>query len=583
MKSTISKIQKDIEVLLEKAYELRVSDLSKSISLTEEALLMSRENNFLALTAHSLSKLSLYKMIQGASGLSLILSLEAIEIYKKLDDDRGIAKVNYSIAGIHYKSNNYHLGMVYLLDCLMTFRKYKDYHNESRSLKSLGAIYEFLGDQPNAKEAYEAAIKAAKLAGDKKLESNAYNPLSGLFLKLLEPEKAMELIQLSVALKQEMGDVRGEAFAIYGRGKVHLYYKDYIKAKKDIEAALQIHIAFNDQLGITMANIRLARLAIAQKENKKAKNILKEVIEFCELNDILVFKDKCYSLIYTIYKEEGNIEKALKYLEFYVQSNKKTKSSQVIKVIKNYEAAAKIKSSEREARLELEKAAIELSKKRVEQSGVIKQEFLSAMSHEIRTPLNAVTGIITLLEDRSSESEQQLLTSLRFSSKNLLRIIDDILDFSKLESNKMVLEKRPTYFRKFIVNTRETYIGMAKEKGLKLQVSLDAKVAEAYRLDETKLFQILGNLLSNAIKYTDKGRVIVSVSLKKSLKHTDLLLFKVSDTGIGISKADQVRLFESFYMPRAITTRSLGGTGLGLAIVKKLVELHGSSITIESE
>jgi len=162
-------------------------------------------------------------MIRGNHQKALDLSLEAITIFKELDDEQGVAEVNYSMAGIYYKSNNYHFGMVHLLDCLTTFRKFEDHHNESRTLKSLGSIYDFLNDYANAKLSYEDAIKSAIRANDKNLESNVYNPLSGLLLKLGQKEKAMELIQRSIQLKESTGDLRGIAFAVYGRGKVYMF------------------------------------------------------------------------------------------------------------------------------------------------------------------------------------------------------------------------------------------------------------------------------------------------------------------------------------------------------------------------
>jgi len=287
--------------------------------------------------------------------------------------------------------------------------------------------------------------------------------------------------------------------------------------------------------------------------------------------------------MYRVYKDDGDIEKALYYLESYTKLKETIANSQTLKVIENYETAAKIKSSEREARLELEKSEIQAKHERAEHAAEIKQEFLSAMSHEIRTPLNAVTSIISLLEERSSDDDKKLLTALRFSSRNLLRIIDDILDFSKLESNKMKLEKHPVIFKELLDNIWQTYKGMAMEKGLTLTTSIDANLAKAYCLDETKLFQILGNLLSNAIKYTDKGTVILEVEVVEKSTGFDTILFRVIDTGVGIEEHDRDKLFESFYMPTSVTTRNLGGTGLGLAIVKKIVELHNSTIAIKSE
>jgi len=568
--------------LLEDAYNLRGRDLEESISLTHTALKKSRELQSPLLIGKSLSKLALYYMIRGEYESSIKMSEEAINRLRAEDDELGVADANYNIAGVYYKTNNYHLGMFHLIDCLTTYKKYKDYHSESKTQKSLGTVYEVLGDQRSAKAAYEGAIEAAIKAKDKNLKSNAYNPLSGILLKNNEPEKARELIEKSIRLKQETGDIRGYAFAIYGRGKLHFYLKEYQKAKNDYEEALTIHIDAGDAFGIGMVYNKLAHLYIAQGDRIKAMDTLEMSLSLGkEANhSLLIYKANYF--LYTLNKEEGNNEKALAYLEEYLKGKDDAINSQILKVIANYERISKMRSLEKEESLERQKISIVARQEQLEQSAAMKQEFLSAMSHEIRTPLNAVTSIISLLEERSSEKDKKLLKSLQFSSKNLLRIINDILDFSKLESNKMHLDLYPVNINDFLNNIKETYAGLAFDKGIDLRIAIDPQIANAYLLDETKLFQILGNLISNAVKFTQNGHVEMNIDLVTTKGKMDVIRFKVEDTGIGIPAKEKKRLFESFYMPTSITTRSDGGTGLGLAIVKKLVELHDSSIEIES-
>lgn len=580
--SDIESIKSTITRLLDDAYEQRVKDLPSSIVLTEKALALSRQYNLDILTANSLSKLALFKMILGENEKSLELSQEAITIFKDLEDERGVAGVQYTIAGIYYKTNNFHLGMVYLLDCLIIFKKFEDFHNESRTQKTLGTIYEIFGDETNARSCYEAAVSAAIKGENKNLESNAYNPLSGLLLKQGEVEKALELIERAIAFKKETGDIRGSAFSIYGRGKVYAHQKQYKKAEADYAMALKIHNEQGEQFGKCMTYNKIALLRLELGERDIAVELLKKSIQLSKKYGIALIDIKSNNFLYKIYREDNNIEEALKYLEKYLEVKDKTIDSQTLKVIENYEISAVIKSSEREVRLELEKAEIEAKKDRAEQTAIVKQDFLSAMSHEIRTPLNAITSIISLLEERSVEDDKKLLESLRFSSANLLQIIDNILDFTKLDSNKMQLELHAVLFRNLIGNIRQTYQGMIQEKGLKLKVAIAKELSQSYKVDETKLFQILGNLLSNAIKYTEKGLVTLEVDLVESIQQYDVVRFKVRDTGVGIPETEIPKLFESFYMPRSITTRNYGGTGLGLAIVKKLVGLHDSTVQVES-
>ncbi len=575
--------QEIVEKTLEEAYELRVHNLTKSIALTEKALALSRENCLYSLTAKSLSRLALYRMIRGENDEALLMCNEAIEIYTSLDDERGVAIAKYSMAGLYYKSNNYHLGIVYLLDCLGSFKKFKDYHNESRTLKSLGTIYEFLNDIVNARLVYENAIIAAQNAKDLNLESNVYNPMSGMFLKLKDSVTAMELIKKSIELKTITNDQRGLGFAIYGRGKVHMFNGDYIKAEADFLNASAIHDSFEEKLGKSMVSHKLTKLWIKMGRREEATLFLKKVITDEGPNNSLFIYSKLTKLLSQIYADDGDAEKALFYLKSYLDRKNETKNSQTLQVIDNYRRAALIKTSEKEARLELERRRFLETKNRAEHTEIIKRDFLSVMSHEIRTPLNAVTTIISLLENRSSKEDQQLLTSLRFSSKNLLRIINDILDFSKLDSNKMELDLHPVNFKNLIGNIKSTYDPMAKEKGLVLNMDLSPHIAKAYMMDETKIFQILGNLLSNAVKFTDTGIVTISIGLSPKTATSHILHFKIADTGVGIAPRDIEHLFESFYIPKAATTRDVGGTGLGLAIVKRIVALHGGNIEVKSE
>lgn len=571
-----------VELLLLNAYEHRGNDLPNSIILAEDALVQSRQLEFPDLIGKSLNVLALFQMIRGQHELSLKMSEEAIAIFKALGDEQGVADAKYNCAGVYYKTNDYHLGMIYLLDCLAIYRKLKDAHNESRTQKSLGTIHEFLGDLKSAKTAYEGAITSALVANNKNLESNAYNPLSGIFLKEGKTDKALDLIERSVRLKKETGDIRGLAFALYGLGKVHSKLKNYDKGHTYLHEALRIHKDVGDHLGMCMTHNKIAQMHQELEQSELAIEHLKEGLEICEKHNVFLMRYKCNHRLYEIYRAANNESKALFYLEQYLEVKDAAINSQTLKIIDNYETISKMKTLENEAALQREKDRMIIEQERSEEAAKMRQEFLSAMSHEIRTPLNAVTSIISLLKDRSSEEERNLLTSLRFSSKNLLRIINDILDFSKLDANKMSLEKHPIHFKELLNNIRETYIGLAIEKGIALNIQLGNSIGSYYKLDETKLFQILGNLVSNAIKYTETGSVDIIVNKVESYDNSDLIHFMVKDSGVGIPENEKARLFESFYMPPSITTRSDGGTGLGLAIVKKLVALHDSSISIES-
>ncbi|KRG66513.1 histidine kinase [Stenotrophomonas humi] len=223
------------------------------------------------------------------------------------------------------------------------------------------------------------------------------------------------------------------------------------------------------------------------------------------------------------------------------------------------------------------------AKQVAEAATLAKGEFLATMSHEIRTPLNGILPMLELVAQGPLDMEQRsMLSTATESSRQLFRIVDDILDYSKLEANRLELEV--TTF-----NLRETLDGMlllmqrsAEHKGLHISLHIDPSVRLSVRGDPVRLRQVLGNLLVNAIKFTERGSIQVRVKRLGETPAQHHLRFEVRDTGIGLDGSQGERVFESFTQADASTTRLYGGTGLGLAICKRIIELMRGSIGVQS-
>ena len=239
-------------------------------------------------------------------------------------------------------------------------------------------------------------------------------------------------------------------------------------------------------------------------------------------------------------------------------------------------------------RKEVEEALLR-AKEAAEQAARAKEDFLSHMSHEIRTPLNAVVGLANLLLQQNTDATRtEHLQTLKFSADNLRMLVDDILDFSKLQAGKVTLDETPVRLSELLDSLQKAHQPHARQQGTDLVVHLDSTLPEHVLLDQLKLSQVLNNLLSNALKFTQDGQVRLAVSLREnpaalSQGHQLLIDFSVQDTGIGIAPDQLATIFEVFVQADSSTARQFGGTGLGLSITQGLLELMGSRIEVESQ
>lgn len=227
---------------------------------------------------------------------------------------------------------------------------------------------------------------------------------------------------------------------------------------------------------------------------------------------------------------------------------------------------------------------IEQVRQEAQQAAKVKSEFVANVTHELRTPVNGILGNVKEL--LSEEVDQRTGKGLRIIERccgDMNKIINNILDFSKLEAGKFTLELRRFHFRNMLDYVKAQHINKITEKGVGFFMTVSPQVPEYIIGDELRIVQILNNLLSNALKFTALGKITVEIFRTAQVNDKVELFFIVSDTGIGIDKADKDKLFQSFSQVDASISRKYGGTGLGLNICKQLVELMGGRIEVESE
>ena len=235
-------------------------------------------------------------------------------------------------------------------------------------------------------------------------------------------------------------------------------------------------------------------------------------------------------------------------------------------------------------RLEKNNKELEIQKNKAEEATRLKAMFLANMSHEIRTPLNGIIGTSRILEDTELNDKQAELTRIiTLSGENLLNIINDILDFSKIEAGQIKLEKIKFNLSDVICTIAKLYQFKADSKDIVLNVNIDKQVPAVLIGDPYRVNQVLANLVNNALKFTDKGKVDITVEVLNQKANKVELIYKIIDTGIGISEEGMQKLFKEFSQVDSSTTRKYGGTGLGLSICQNLVSLMKGEIGVKSE
>lgn len=282
-----------------------------------------------------------------------------------------------------------------------------------------------------------------------------------------------------------------------------------------------------------------------------------------------------------VFREQGVVKRALEEERERTEMELRRHKSELEVLVA--ERTAQLSDANARLRIEVDRHA--RARERAESASRAKGEFLATMSHEIRTPMNGILGMLRIVGDSAlSDDQRARLAVVQSSSRTLLGILDDILDYSKIETGEILMEPRDFDLRQLVEDILALMRFRATEKGLGLETRIAGDVPEFVRGDAGKLSQILLNLIGNGLKFTERGRVALTVERAGETAGGEVTLhFAIEDTGPGIPLAEQQRLFEPFYQVDPRRSRRHGGTGLGLAISRRLVEAMGGALSVRSE
>jgi signal transduction histidine kinase/DNA-binding response OmpR family regulator len=559
----------------------------------------------------------------------------SLEKFRVIGNKVYIKKPLSNLATLYAEKTEYDKSLTCLREILQYDDEIKDKGALGRDLYQVGRLYNLLHNYKTAREYFEKAYENSKAVNDEVQMAEALMTIGNTWQSEGNQEAALKYYTPCLQYLQKQKDYYRTGLLYENMGGSYVKLKNYDAAAKNYGLAKENYKKIDSKTDMFYACIGLSDVYTALQDSAQALAQLHEALQYASQLSNQKLKQQVMSNLSDFYYSRQDYKSAYHYIDstYAIKDSLFTleKQNELLKLQTQFETERKEKQNQllkaentlkeqetekqkllknifiigavlllllaivlvnryrikQKAAKELEEknAIIEKEKQRAEKSEQFKSEFLANMSHEIRTPMNAVMGITNLLlHEPQNEKNLRYLHAIKNASDNLLIVINDILDLSKMEAGKMELEKIPFRLTNIATSIYDTFYLKAAEKNIQFIIDIESTLPPVLIGDPARLTQILLNLAGNAVKFTDKGSVVVH--LKKATgqaTETELctIYFSVEDTGPGIEEEKLSTIFESFTQVHA--SGKYGGTGLGLTISKKLIGLYNGVLHAESK
>ncbi len=448
---------------------------------------------------------------------------------------------------------------------------YIDYVKMADDHKDLACAYSALGITYRLMKNKEACISAHQQAVEHILQTDDTRFTSFIYMNFggdLEVFEELELAEKIILISNDYGRKVNFDFAIHinntNLAVIYRKQNNYQESEVLFTSGIDYFESIDDIDLIFQSKIEYAKLLLDTQRYHESISLLTAVLEI--VGDVLEKKVQCLALLHESYALVKDYTNAYAISLQYFEAEKQIYNEKSLKNIQNLEVTYKVKQIEKE-------------KEHAENLAKLKHDFLANMSHEIRTPINNIMGLSFLLQEEQDKNKQtQFAHRIHKSAQNLLDLINDILDISKIEAGKFDLNEQPFSLSKIVDNVQGIVQLKAEEKGLLFRIN-NKITKDNFKGDAIRIQQILINILTNAIKFTDQGSVHFSIHHNEKNE----IVFTINDTGIGIEQHKLQSIFEAYEQASSSIKTTFGGTGLGLSITKMLVDKMSGRMSVKSE